>query len=81
GRSGRVIGYEALLRWQHAEQGFISPAQFVPLAEDTGQIIPLSEWVLGTACKTARRLIDQGYPNGVMAVNISPVQFQRSRAS
>ena len=78
GRSGRVIGYEALLRWQHAEQGFISPAQFVPLAEDTGQIIPLSEWVLGTACKTARRLIDQGYPNGVMAVNISPVQFQRS---
>ncbi len=78
GRSGRVIGYEALLRWQHAEQGFISPAQFVPLAEDTGQIIPLSEWVLGTACKTARKLIDQGYPNGVMAVNISPVQFQRS---
>ena len=78
GRSGRVIGYEALLRWQHAEHGFISPAQFVPLAEDTGQIIPLSEWVLATACQTARKLIDQGYQNGVMAVNISPVQFQRS---
>jgi diguanylate cyclase (GGDEF)-like protein/PAS domain S-box-containing protein len=78
GRSGRIIGYEALLRWQHAEHGFISPAQFVPLAEDTGQIIPLSEWVLSTACQTARKLIDQGYRDGVMAVNVSPVQFQRS---
>lgn len=77
-RSGRVIGYEALLRWQHAEQGFISPAQFVPIAEDTGQIIPLSEWVLKTACRDARLLLDQGFDGAVMAVNISPVQFQRA---
>ncbi|SFP30878.1 EAL domain-containing protein [Pseudomonas borbori] len=77
-RSGRVIGYEALLRWQHAEQGFISPAQFVPIAEDTGQIIPLSEWVLKTACRDARLLLDQGFNDAVMAVNISPVQFQRA---
>lgn len=76
--SGRVIGYEALLRWQHAEQGFISPAQFVPIAEDTGQIIPLSEWVLKTACRDARWLLDQGFDGAVMAVNISPVQFQRA---
>ncbi|MEX6502741.1 EAL domain-containing protein [Pseudomonas zhanjiangensis] len=78
GRSGRVTGYEALLRWQHAEQGFIPPAQFVPVAEDTGQIIPLSEWVLKTACQQGRRLIDQGFHGAVMAVNISPVQFQRT---
>ena len=77
-RTGRVIGYEALLRWQHAEQGFISPAQFVPIAEDTGQIIPLSEWVLKTACRDARLLLDQGFNGAVMAVNISPVQFQRA---
>ncbi|MGH8435473.1 MAG: PAS domain S-box protein, partial [Pseudomonas sp.] len=77
-RSGRVAGYEALLRWQHAEQGFISPAQFVPVAEDTGQIIPLSEWVLSTACRQARQLFDQGWNSTVMAVNISPVQFQRA---
>ncbi|NQD94038.1 EAL domain-containing protein, partial [Pseudomonas sp. CrR25] len=78
GRNSRVIGYEALLRWQHAEHGFISPAQFVPVAEDTGQIIPLSEWVLGTACRQARALLDQGWSGCVMAVNISPVQFQRA---
>jgi diguanylate cyclase (GGDEF)-like protein/PAS domain S-box-containing protein len=77
-RTGRVIGYEALLRWQHAEKGFISPAQFVPIAEDTGQIIPLSEWVLKTACRDARLLLDQGFDGAVMAVNISPVQFQRA---
>ncbi|SDH85552.1 PAS domain S-box-containing protein/diguanylate cyclase (GGDEF) domain-containing protein [Pseudomonas benzenivorans] len=78
GRSGRVVGYEALLRWQHAEQGFIPPAQFVPVAEDTGQIIPLSEWVLKTACRHGRALLDQGFNAAVVAVNISPVQFQRT---
>ena len=78
GRSGRVVGYEALLRWQHSDLGFISPAQFVPVAEDTGQIIPLSEWVLATACRQARALLDQGWSGNVMAVNISPVQFQRA---
>ncbi|UTW07701.1 EAL domain-containing protein [Pseudomonas benzenivorans] len=78
GRSGRVVGYEALLRWQHSDLGYISPAQFVPVAEDTGQIIPLSEWVLRTACRQARALRDQGWGGIVMAVNISPVQFQRA---
>ncbi len=78
GRSGRVVGYEALLRWHHAERGFIPPAQFIPVAEDTGQIIPLSEWVLSTACRAARALADQGFSGAVMAVNVSPVQFQRA---
>src|SRR3989338_10511671 len=60
-RSGRVIGMEALLRWNHAEQGFISPAQFVPISEDTGQIIPLSLLVLETACRQGKLLNDQGF--------------------
>ncbi|MGH8355738.1 MAG: EAL domain-containing protein, partial [Pseudomonas sp.] len=77
-RSGRVIGTEALLRWDHAEQGFISPAQFIPVAEDTGQIIPLSQWVLETACRHNRRLNEQGQTSITVAVNISPVQFQRA---
>ncbi|MHC5349884.1 EAL domain-containing protein [Metapseudomonas furukawaii] len=78
GRNGRVTGYEALLRWQHPLLGFISPAQFVPVAEDTGQIIPLSEWVLATACRDCRRLMDQGVTGTVVAVNISAVHFQRN---
>jgi len=78
GRSGRVIGLEALLRWQHPTQGFVSPAMFVPVAEDTGQIIPLSLWVLDTACRQIRLLNEQGMKGLSVSVNISPVQFQRS---
>ncbi|AOE83179.1 EAL domain-containing protein [Pseudomonas sp. TCU-HL1] len=78
GRNGRVTGYEALLRWQHPLLGFISPAQFVPVAEDTGQIIPLSEWVLATACRDCRELLDRGMGSTVVAVNISAVHFQRN---
>jgi len=78
GRSGRVVGIEALLRWAHADHGFISPAQFIPVAEETGQIIPLSDWVLRTACRHARSLVDKGWDDLVMAVNVSPVQFRRS---
>lgn len=76
-RSGRVTGYEALMRWQHAERGFIPPIQFIPVAEDTGQIIPMSEWAITTACQQARQLFDLGWRNQVMAVNISPMQFGR----
>ncbi|WP_271408336.1 EAL domain-containing protein [Pseudomonas sp. Q1-7] len=78
GRNGRIIGFEALLRWQHPLLGFISPSQFVPVAEDTGQIIPLSEWVLATACQDCRDLLDRGMVNTVVAVNISAVYFQRN---
>jgi diguanylate cyclase (GGDEF)-like protein/PAS domain S-box-containing protein len=78
GRSGRVVGLEALLRWHHPTQGFISPAVFIPVAEETGQIIPLSLWVLDTACRQIHLLNQQGMNKLPVAVNISPVQFQRS---
>jgi diguanylate cyclase (GGDEF)-like protein len=70
---GRTIsGYEALVRWAHPEHGLVLPDQFVPLAEETGVIIPLGEWVLREACRTAMR-----WDNHLsIAVNVSPVQFQ-----
>ncbi|MGF6691772.1 diguanylate cyclase (GGDEF)-like protein/PAS domain S-box-containing protein [Metapseudomonas resinovorans] len=77
-RGGRVVGLEALLRWEHPSKGFISPALFVPIAEDTGQIIPLSQWVLDTACRQIKELCEQGMTGPRVAVNISPVHFQRS---
>ncbi|SDM93328.1 bifunctional diguanylate cyclase/phosphodiesterase [Vreelandella arcis] len=77
GPSGRVIGVEALIRWQHPERGFVSPGDFIPLAEDTGQIIPISDWVLTTACRVAKQLNGLGLGRITMAVNVSPMQFQR----
>jgi diguanylate cyclase (GGDEF)-like protein/PAS domain S-box-containing protein len=76
-RTGRVVGIEALLRWEHPEKGFVPPAIFVPVAEDSGQIIPLSLWVLDTACAHLRQLDEQGITGISMAVNISPMHFQR----
>ncbi|WP_455913521.1 putative bifunctional diguanylate cyclase/phosphodiesterase [Pseudomonas syringae] len=76
-RTGRVVGIEALLRWEHPEKGFIPPAVFVPVAEDSGQIIALSLWVLDTACAQLRLLDEQGITGISMAVNISPLHFQR----
>jgi diguanylate cyclase (GGDEF)-like protein/PAS domain S-box-containing protein len=78
GRTGRVVGVEALLRWNHPERGFIPPGVFIPVAEDTGQIIPLSAWVLDTACRQMRLLCDQGMSGPSVAVNISSIHFQRS---
>ncbi|MGV6393347.1 putative bifunctional diguanylate cyclase/phosphodiesterase [Pseudomonas caspiana] len=75
--TGRVVGIEALLRWEHPEKGFIPPGVFVPVAEDSGQIIPLSLWVLDTACAQLRQLDEQGITGISMAVNISPMHFQR----
>ncbi len=72
---GRVIGAEALLRWKHPELGNISPAEFIPIAESTGLIIPIGEWVLETAATQARQWMDQGLPPILMAVNLSAVQF------
>ncbi|HEY8332145.1 MAG TPA: EAL domain-containing protein [Pseudomonas sp.] len=76
--SGAVIGSEALLRWPHAERGLISPLRFIPVAEDTGQIIPISQWVLDTACRHNRQLLDRGLARGAISVNISAVHFLRS---
>ena len=74
---GRIAGCEALIRWQNAELGSVSPNSFIPLAEEIGLIVPLGEWVLRTACRTAKAWLDAGIEFGVMAVNISPQQFRQ----
>jgi diguanylate cyclase (GGDEF)-like protein len=75
--SGRkIIGAEALIRWNRDGQGFVSPVDFIPLAEETGLIIPIGEWVLRTACQQAHAIHQQGFADFVMAVNISARQFQ-----
>jgi diguanylate cyclase (GGDEF)-like protein/PAS domain S-box-containing protein len=73
--SGHIIGVEALLRWQHPEQGLISPATFIPVAEDSGLIVPLGEWVMREACRQHQQWIDAGMPLMRMAVNLSARQF------
>lgn len=75
--SGEVCGLEALVRWRHPEKGSISPAEFIPLAEETGQIIQIGRWVLQQACRDAKRLVRNGLLLGRMAVNLSPMQFHR----
>ncbi|HBO91758.1 MAG TPA: hypothetical protein DD667_00665, partial [Gammaproteobacteria bacterium] len=74
---GTLIGYEALLRWKHPEKGFIPPSEFIPVAEDSGLILPLGEWVLRHACRDIKQFRKEGLlPNsGHVAVNISPRQF------
>ena len=76
---GRVIGAEALLRWQHPEWGTVSPAEFIPIAEDSGQILKIGEWVLRTAAGQMKTWIDSGLGPMVVAVNISALQFRDSQ--
>src|SRR5690349_21970019 len=70
-----IVGVEALVRWQHPQLGLISPSEFIPLAEDTGLIVPVGEWVLRTACLQGRRWCDQGFAPIQIGVNISARQF------
>jgi diguanylate cyclase (GGDEF)-like protein len=75
--SGRVIGCEALVRWHHPQRGMVSPADFIPLAEETGLIVPLGTWVLKEACRQARAWQDAGLPALNIAVNLSARQFRK----
>jgi diguanylate cyclase (GGDEF)-like protein len=72
---GEIIGFEALLRWQSQEHGAISPVRFIPLAEQSGLILPIGEWVFGEACRFAHKLANLGYHKLHVAVNVSPRQL------
>jgi diguanylate cyclase (GGDEF)-like protein/PAS domain S-box-containing protein len=74
--SGAVEGFEALLRWRHAERGDITPAEFIPLAEETGLILPIGRWVIEETCAQMKRWSDElGHGRVSMSVNLSPLQF------
>ncbi len=75
--SGKLAGLEALLRWQHPEQGLIPPLKFIPLAEETGLIVPIGEWALRSACMQLKAWQDQGYDVPQLAINLSVKQFRQ----
>jgi diguanylate cyclase (GGDEF)-like protein len=75
--AGCIVGAEALLRWQHPELGSVSPAEFIPVAESSGLIASIGEWVLRTAVRQAKAWQDAGMAPIIMAVNLSPVQFRQ----
>ena len=69
---GEIIGFEALVRWHHPQRGLISPGTFIPLAEESGLIVPMGEWIMREACREAA-----SWPNPLqVAINLSPVQFR-----
>lgn len=74
----KLVGFEALLRWNHPEKGFISPAQFIPVAERTRMIVPIGAWVLKEACMQCQNWLKMGLFSGKMAVNLSAVQLQNA---
>ncbi|WP_229458716.1 putative bifunctional diguanylate cyclase/phosphodiesterase [Massilia glaciei] len=78
-RSGRIVGAEALVRWQHPERGLIYPGSFIGIAEDCGLIEPLGAWVMHEACRQNKAWQDAGLPPLIMAVNLSARQFQRNQ--
>ena len=76
--SGRIIGTEALIRWRHPELGLVMPDRFIHIAEETGLINQIGDWVLGEACRQAQAWIAEGLPPLVMAVNVAPEQFRQA---
>jgi len=76
--SGCIVAAEALLRWRHPQHGLISPAEFIPLAEETGLIVPIGEWVLRRVCAQVHTWREAGMPDVKVAVNLSPRQFRQS---
>lgn len=75
-KTNKLIGVEALIRWNHPQNGLISPAKFIPVAEDTGLIIPIGEWVLREICQQHFKWLEFGLPPIQIAVNVSAIQFQ-----
>jgi len=76
--TNQIRGAEALLRWQHPELGLVAPGEFISLAELSGLIVPIGQWVLRKACAQAREWRDRGFPHFSVAVNLSPRQFQQA---
>ncbi|MGE0356986.1 MAG: EAL domain-containing protein [Burkholderiales bacterium] len=77
-KSGGLTGFEALVRWQHPERGLVPPGDFIPIAEETGLIVPIGEWVLATACATRQAWLAQGLPDVGMSVNLSARQLMKA---
>ncbi|PGW37934.1 GGDEF domain-containing protein [Bacillus cereus] len=76
-KTGMVIGAEALIRWQHPELGIISPFEFIPIAEETSQIIPIGKWTLQEACRQLKKWHSAGYANLKMGINLSAIEFEQ----
>jgi diguanylate cyclase (GGDEF)-like protein len=76
-QTGEIVGAEALVRWQHPERGLVSPDKFIPIAEETGLIVPIGEWVLHTACQQVKLWQTEGFPSLRVAVNLSSRQFSQ----
>ena len=76
-KAGKVIGAEALIRWQHPELGLISPFEFIPIAEETPQIISIGKWTLQEACRQLKEWHSAGYSNLKMGINLSAIEFEQ----
>ena len=77
-KSGHILGMEALIRWKHPELGMISPAEFIPVAEQTGLIIPMGQWIFEESCRFIKTMQEQGLPSLTIAVNLSGAQFSQA---
>jgi EAL domain-containing protein (putative c-di-GMP-specific phosphodiesterase class I) len=76
--TGRVVGMESLLRWHHPKLGLLAPGSFIPLAEETGMIVPIGEWVMKQSCREAKSICDDLRMDLSVSVNLSPRQFEQS---
>ena len=77
-KTSKIVGMEALLRWEHPKLGWVSPMEFIPIAEETGQIVAIGKWVLETACRQNMIWQDQGLVPLSISVNVSVLQFQNN---